>query len=603
MTCRKIACFKFRSFKAQCFAGILALGACFSLISSLSARELELPVIEIDFAGLSQFQRAAESTPLARGLTVDSASTLLNNTGQRLSGHWAEKLTGSADSDEQDLWSQWIQLWALRPWSVEIFADDSDQVTAWTLQIGATMDEALEWSRALRNSLDHPSLPLPFDRKYSRLNGWRLDSHSNGKSLHCVASESGLALSWETISGEIMESSLVDHSSRFGHLPDENLIQLTVRPSNWHWLNDWIRQWSDADYTLTVRVIQESNFFRALGSLEWGKAVELSEEPWIFPVDLIRDPLIQLTAMRLGEGSRLSEDFLKPLGYSETPTQAFTWSMPGNPMQTFLTFPSSQTLEELKEWTPALAETLSRWIKPLKLGVVNASEDQTKAIWSGFPFNLPFVGMVDSEYLELGSGWKGGEPEADKRKGFVMAGFFPPNLSPQPAPQPLLQQFSGNEKIVYYSWELTSLEMKKWGQYFQLVDMISKQRPDPETIKKLKAEGKSLESLNQKNAAVDWILAMEKQFGNTITVWEMDSPEVWTLNRKAPAIFSGFELAYLLRTLGGADFPEPARYIPRNTPLPRPEGRVKPMFFYTNPKTSSSKPATKNSKSGLSKPR
>lgn len=582
-----------RKRKPNGLAGWVGLGLWLAAGFALSTAESGViePDLEVGFVGFSQFEKNISETPLAPGIATDSAQSLLDNATKRLAVHWSEKLSLDLDSSALGSWGQWFQTWALRPWAAQIYSNDAGSSPSWTFQVGANLDEALNWSQALRNSLDLPNVPLPFDRKYGDHDGWRIDFSSIEHSLHCVATAQGLVLSWESLSGKLAESLIGKFGTNFTPTSNQALIELKAKPAGSSWLNDWLQQWSNAAYTLSIQVRVEGKTFRVGGFLDWEEPVDIQTGPWMFPNELVRDPLIQLSAIRLGKESRFAREMLNPLGYSTAPEQVFTWSMPGNPMQTFVAFPADKELEQLKEWIPDLAAKLNQWIQPVKLGQFNASEDSTKAIWNGFPFNLPFVGVVDSDVWKLDPAWSKDEAE-NLRTSFVMAGFFPPNLSVTPAPEGLLKQFSGSEKMVYYGWELTSLEMKKWGQYLQLVEMISKERPDPEQVKKLQAEGR-LDELSKRNPAVDWILEMEKQFGNTITVWEAESPTRWTLNRKAPAILNGFEMAYLLRTLGDSKFPAPVRFIPQNNPLPKPSGPTKPMFFYANPKPSKSKPGVK----------
>lgn len=588
MRCHQRVSSSFRKRKSNWLAGWVGLGFWIGAVWTLNAADAGAsePDLEIGFIGFQHFEKSISDTPLAAGIANDSAQALLANATKQLAVHWGEKLSVELESKELGLWGQWIQTWAFCPWAAQVYSDETGVSQAWSLRVGAGMDEAQEWSRSLRNSLDLPNVALPFDRKYGEHSGWRIDFSNIEHSLHCVATSQGLSLTWEGVAGDLMESLIRGLEPEFVPTQDQALIELKAKPAGSSWLNDWLQQWSDSSYTLSIQVRVEGKTFRVAGFLDWEEPVELQSGPWVFPSELVRDPLIQLSAIRLGKESKFATEMLSSLGYSNAPQQAFTWSMPGNPMQTFIAFPADKELDQLKEWIPGLAEKLNQWIQPLKLGQFNASEDSTKAIWNGFPFNLPFVGVVDSEVWKLDPGWTKNEDEKP-RASFVMAGFFPPNLSMTPAPEGLLKQFSGNEKMVYYGWELTSLEMKKWGQYLQLVEMISKERPDPELVKKLKDEGR-LDEISQKNPAVDWILEMEKQFGNTITVWESETPTRWTLNRKAPAILNGFELAYLLRTLGDSRFPAPIRFMPKNNPLPKPSGPIKPMFFYANPKPSKS---------------
>ena len=166
---------------------------------------------------------------------------------------------------------------------------------------------------------------------------------------------------------------------------------------------------------------------------------------------------------------------------------------------------------------------------------------------------------------------------------FVMMGLFPPKMSPNPVPEALVRQFSENPAMVYYSWEFTSMELKKWGQFLQLVDLISRPRLSSELVKKMKSQGQEVQ-VNQKNEAYELIQEMGKMFSNTISVWEAKSTTHWKFNRKAPAILSGFEMVYFLRTLGGSNFPEQAKVIPVREPAIQRDSPSKPMFFYTQPK-------------------
>jgi hypothetical protein len=593
-------------------AGLALMGFSGSLLANDNV-SIE-PVVEIEFAGFEAFQNSSEGAPLVVALESDNAAQLLNYTTSRLAENWRSLLTGqSSEAKERENgigngsdWSEWVQAWALRPWTAHVAEDADDSGTLWAVYLGGSESEAATWSHELRLALDLQGIPQPFDRKYGEHDGWRIDFGSQDRSLHCVVTGAGLGIAWEGRGGSMIEAILKEDPASQA-LEEESLIQVKLNSFEWSWFDRWAKQWSRTPYSVTFNVRAETNFFRVLGDLEWAEPVELSSEPWAFPVDLIRDPLIQLSAMRLGPESTLSENLLQPLGFgSEVPTQAYFWAMPGNPIQTFFAFPSTRSMDELKKWIPDLTQRMDKMVKSINMGEVVPDTDGTKAVWSGFPFNIPFAGVVESLLMgdvvvdDVEGDVEESDDEPKPSQSFVMMGLFPPKMSPNPVPEALVRQFSENPATVYYSWEFTSLELKKWGQFLQLVDLISRPRLTSELVKEMQSEGKEVQ-VNPKNAADELILEMGKMFSNTISVWEAESSTHWTFNRKAPAILNGFEMAYLLRTLGGSNFPEQAKVIPRREPAIEREGPSKPMFFYTQPQK---RPAAKpKANPGLTEPK
>lgn len=251
-------------------------------------------------------------------------------------------------------------------------------------------------------------------------------------------------------------------------------------------------------------------------------------DPWLFPTNIINDPLISFTAMRGISPWLKNCELFQRLDLTPLPDEFFFWAQAHVAFQSFLAFPLTDAAAKL-ERAGGLAASLfdTNW-QSRGLAQV-AWQTNHEVLWKGLPYITPYLRPADSHGTD-----------------FVVGGLFPPAPLTNPPPAELLSQLVSQPKLVYYDWEITQARLASWRIMAQLFSIIA-DKPQFTT----------------NTAGLPWMMAVESKLGNTITEISADSPTEWSFTRKSHIGFTGIELVALTRWLESTNFPKLGFELPQ----------------------------------------
>lgn len=261
-------------------------------------------------------------------------------------------------------------------------------------------------------------------------------------------------------------------------------------------------------------------------SLKFPKALGLTPQPWLVPTNTIRDPVISFTAMQGIEGIWSRQAWLKPLGLSKAPQQAYAWSQSDIPYQFFMAFQatgaSNLVQSSVARWTNEFNQAITNRFAGRLSSRTNSLGQMNALAWNGLPVIAPYLMAApepQDNYLEIG--------------------FFPQMPNSTNLPPELLQQFMSKPKVIYYDWEITEAKLTYWIGLYPMLAMSANRLPvanSPDPFK--------------------WLRAIAPKLGNTVTEAELAAPDEIKVLRRSPASLSGLELNLLARWLDQNGFPK-----------------------------------------------
>lgn len=278
--------------------------------------------------------------------------------------------------------------------------------------------------------------------------------------------------------------------------------------------------------------------------LSFPEPLAWNPEPWSFPTNIIRDPVISFTAIQ-GFGPRL-KPLLALLGLTNGPAinQACLWALQEIPYQTFAAVPvpdATNVMDTLRVVLPPLFSTKT---EGRALGAWTATTNGHALIWEGMPF---FGGFMRPAHEETNGG-------------FIFAGLFPNNPRRVFPPPELFYQVLGRTNLAYYDWEIGAERLAAWRNMSQLALMLS-EKPQ----------------LPPQSAASRWLDVIKTNLGNIGTSVVVSGPDQMTLTRNSPHGFTGFETVLLANWLEsttfpwGYELPEPPKRVRKTaSPVPKP---------------------------------
>lgn len=265
---------------------------------------------------------------------------------------------------------------------------------------------------------------------------------------------------------------------------------------------------------------------RTLARLTYPEDQNWKLDPWRIPSKTIAEPLISFTAVR-GIATDLEKcDALKSLEINPMPNQLFIWAQGEIPFQTFMAAPVrgvTNLLERMAARLPSLV--FSNWLAQ-PMGNFQFNKNNTELIWTGLPVVVPSLRSAI-------------EPAGE----YLLGGVFPPSPNTNPPPAELLSEITTRKDLIYYDWEITEERLKQVRILGQLWDIIFKSPLAPPV------------SAPASGGNQEWLLAVGKHLGNTITQVRVSSPRELSLIRRSHLGFTGMELVFLTRWLDDPQFP------------------------------------------------
>jgi hypothetical protein len=114
---------------------------------------------------------------------------------------------------------------------------------------------------------------------------------------------------------------------------------------------------------------------------------------------------------------------------------------------------------------------------------------------------------------------------------FLFLSSFPRTHKSQPVPDSLLAQVEGRTNLVYYDWELTGYRLQEWQILRKLISN--------------RAEGQSSDAADANFDESQWLAAVARLAGNTVTEIMLAAPKELSVVRKAPLGFTAVELVVM----------------------------------------------------------
>lgn len=237
--------------------------------------------------------------------------------------------------------------------------------------------------------------------------------------------------------------------------------------------------------------------------------------PWETP-DIIRSPLIQLTAAREIQPWLKTLPFFDKLPPGAIPSQWFVWCQASPTNRTyfdgFRTYSSVRTQQptELlvagaKLLEDGLAPTNSRGNLPTQ--IIHSTNDVGFNI-RGFPYVLP-------KFYPLKEG----------DRDYVTMGMFPPMVSTNPM-SPQIRQPMSQSNLVYYDWESTGRSAAHWNAISQIYELAHNRLP-------------------HQGAGSAWLLAASASVPFSATEGLITGRHELTFHRRSPLGLTSIEMALI----------------------------------------------------------
>lgn len=245
---------------------------------------------------------------------------------------------------------------------------------------------------------------------------------------------------------------------------------------------------------------------------------QLSLKDWQHPTNLIRDPLVSLTAIR-----GVTPQVLGLLGLDRYTQggelgQMYLWAQAESPFQSYAVVHVNDSAPVLQAANADLSRRYSTNSEPGKLdGLVMYDAGKQILGLNSAPGVLPMLAGT-----------------ADHKPGFLGFSMVPRQRSTQPVPRELLQQLQ-QPGLVLYDWEVTSENFVHWWANLQVLDLSMGLNPSP---------GDGL--------ANTWLTDGLGKVDNTVTQVRQSGPGEFGWSRKAPAGLTALEWVALGRWLDPA---------------------------------------------------
>ncbi len=481
-------------------------------------------LVRVHFAGADAVNATTNGSALKAILAMPETTNLVQQTLDKLARAPFARVASQLGSNTNDC----AEL--LRP-----LLDDLAQAEVY-LEMGALSNQPPEWCLAVRLPAQRAELWRtnlattlttwtgidPTNAAPSSAAGWRLKKHD-------VPNLIGFAVvgEWAVFgTGQDalpLQDDFVQRIKTLGRpvaAAQEYWVQATV---------DWPRLAGQPRWLAALRLPKMDLALSASGEnlqtkieMTFPEALNWKPEPWQFPTNTIREPVVSFSAM---QGFR---DRLKPvlqamgLDAAMVPSQACSWALAEIPFQTFVAAPvpdASNVMAQLSEKLPPWFNTNS---EGKALGVWRAMTNEPAIFWGDMPF---FGGFLR-------------QAEAETNISFIYGGLFPNSPKRVSPPPELYFQVLGRTNLAYYDWEIGAARLLAWRNMAQLALMLA-DKPQ----------------MGVETAAMKWLEAVAPKLGNIATAITVTGTNQMTFVRNSPYGFTSIETVLLANWLESVTFP------------------------------------------------
>jgi hypothetical protein len=282
--------------------------------------------------------------------------------------------------------------------------------------------------------------------------------------------------------------------------------------------------------SVTFRLVNKPGFVNTQVTLHYPVAPYIVFEPWLIPTNLVKDPLIGLTAMQ-GIAPWLSRNLNhQPVQFYALPNQLFHWTY-NMPFGNYLAMPVTNIESSMKSLTGRLIPSVSTNLAKAGLGQLEYTNNLLS--WT-----IPSMELMKPTVI----------PISDSGTNFMLVSLIPllPMEYTNPAPKELLDQIAGRSNLCYYEWELTAPRIAQslmlLGQASGFYDTYLGKPPAIDHTAK---------------PALNWLNCVAGELGNTITEARLTTPWDLTISRSSHLGLNSLEIVLLTRWLDSPDFPWP----------------------------------------------
>jgi hypothetical protein len=436
---------------------------------------------------------ALPSTAAFRGLVLDEVSALLADQFHLEKG--AKTLFSPLLSD----------LW--RAESLGTFVQDHSNALHFVLAI--RLDHAQSWHDHLAQAFGGPGEGFTSEG----LSGWRWSKA--GASLtpfSLIAAKDWLIVGLGDDLKTLQEEDLKQIAQEGRPAPAllKNLLEADfdlaqLRP----WLPPLVRLFKPARVHLAVSA--KADRFDITAHLAYPEPISWTPQPWQIPAELIRSPLISLTAANnLAAFLNLDADFLR-MEHNPLTNQYCAWALGQVAFQTYMEWPVANASNALQALSREAPQALNPELKGINNGEIVWLPDRRRLVLSKLGLVAPAV-----------------EAAPAKSGQYLLLSLFPLSFDANPAPPELWKQIHGRSDLVYYDWEATGPRLQQWRLLSQMLFYPP--------------EGRNAETLEATVMKENWLNSIGFPKANTVTEITRVAPNELLLVRKAPLGMTGIEL-------------------------------------------------------------
>lgn len=288
----------------------------------------------------------------------------------------------------------------------------------------------------------------------------------------------------------------------------------------------------DLDFTMQKERV------RTVGTFEFEKALKLDLEPFRWPENSVRDPLIGLNIVRGIRPWLAQFKLMRDWRVPQVPNQAVLWTQSDVPFHTLMAMPFPKAAKYLVKQKARVMEWLEPNLRKKGKGSILQSTNDHFYGWGGLPIIAPFVGLAP-------------ETKGDWLMAGSMIGILPQGTNNAPPPVALFDQFRGRDDLLYYEWEITEGRLKIARWFAQISQMMSG-------------------NLISRDLVQGWLNAVGQKLGNSVTEITRTNDRHWKFTRSSNAGLNSTELALLGYWLENPDFPALKRKPMGGPPIPFP---------------------------------
>lgn len=515
----------------------LALALALAWVACAASARADDVVARVHYAGAADLNRQTNYATAAKLLDLPTSVDFRDLALRRFSDFLAEGFPGHAASASKPI--EPLLLDWLRTESVVVAGGPENSPLQFIAAIRLDSRAAQAWNAALGQAAGQPSQ----DITATGATGWRWGSGADSVWLL-------QARDWILVGrGNGLES------QRNGFLAEIQKQGRPVAPLDGKCLEadvDWprLKHWLPLSFgplklarTKIELTATPDQILRLTAQVTYPQPIDWHPQPWNPPTKLVFDPVISFTALQ-DVAAFMERDPFAGLSGDPLPGQLYCWAMAEMPFQSYMAWPVSESTNLLQRMQTNLPPTLDPVLKDLNDGELLWSAQRNQITWRS-----PMLRFV---FPTLNATCSDSQP-------FLEAEMFPaPTKRHTNAPAVLFIQFDRDKNVVYYDWEITRPRLEHWRLLSELLPIeprasaaeLHKEREKVAATTNAPPRQRYIPSFV---VADGWLAGIAPHLNTeTITEITMTSPTELTIKRRAPLVFTAFELELLTHWLANA---------------------------------------------------